>query len=93
MTQDTQTQPGSDDTIAGFSFEAALAELESIVEQLESGRISLYDAIDAYSRGMQLKAQCQKRLEEARMKVEKIRLPQAGSSDSQPSSEPFSEDV
>ena len=72
---------------AEMSFEAALAELEQIVSQLEAGDVSLDTAIDAYARGMELKAHCQKRLEEARLRVEKIRLPEDGS---QPqTAEPF----
>ena len=61
-----------------LSFEQALQELEAVVAKLEAGDVSLDDAIDAYSRGMSLKAHCQARLEEARLKVEKIRLPENG---------------
>ena len=64
---------------AEMSFEAALAELEQIVSQLEAGDVSLDTAIDAYARGMELKVHCQKRLEEARLRVEKIRLPEDAS--------------
>ena len=70
-----------------LNFEQALAELESVVAQLESGSVSLDDAINAYSRGMALKAHCQARLEEARLKVEKIRVPEDGSMPQQ--AEPF----
>ena len=61
-----------------LSFEQALQELEAVVAKLEAGDVSLDDAIDAYSRGMSLKTHCQARLEEARLKVEKIRLPENG---------------
>ncbi|MGB2288923.1 MAG: exodeoxyribonuclease VII small subunit [Candidatus Puniceispirillaceae bacterium] len=40
--------------------------------------MSLDDAIAAFERGTQLKSHCQARLEEARMKVEKIKIPEAG---------------
>ena len=50
-----------------LTFEQALGELEAIVEQLERGNVSLDTAIDAYARGMSLKAHCQARLEEARL--------------------------
>ena len=56
-----------------MSFEDALKELEQIVERLERGEVSLDDAVSAYERGAQLKQQCQQRLDEARLKVEKIR--------------------
>jgi exodeoxyribonuclease VII small subunit len=64
--------------VDALSFEEALAELEQIVGRLESGQGSLDDAIMAYERGSELKKHCQKKLDEARMKVEKIRLPEGG---------------
>ena len=60
------------------TFEDALQELEGIVASLERGEVSLDDAIAAFERGTQLKSHCQARLEEARMKVEKIKVPSAG---------------
>ena len=42
-----------------LSFEDSLAELEAIVDRLESGQGSLDDAITAYERGSQLKRHCQ----------------------------------
>ena len=61
-----------------LSFEDALQELEGIVASLERGEVSLDDAIAAFERGTELKSHCQARLEEARMKVEKIKVPTAG---------------
>lgn len=58
-----------------LSFEEALRQLEEIVTVLERGDISLDEAIAAYEKGTALKAHCQKRLEEARLKVEKIDVP------------------
>ena len=58
-----------------LSFEDALQELEGIVASLERGEVSLDDAIAAFERGTELKSHCQARLEEARMKVEKIKVP------------------
>ena len=64
---------------AVLSFEDALTELEGIVASLERGEVSLDAAISAFERGTELKTLCQARLEEARMKVEKIKIPEAGS--------------
>ena len=64
--------------LAAISFEDALNELEAIVTSLEQGDVSLDDAIAAFERGTALKSHCQKRLEEARMKVEQIKLPKDG---------------
>lgn len=76
--------------LAGISFEDALRELEGIVASLERGDVSLDDAITAFERGTALKAHCQARLEEARMKVEQIRLPADGGPPTE--SAPFSVD-
>ncbi len=51
-----------------------MAELEEIVRQLENGKSSLDEAIGAYERGALLKDHCEKKLNEARARVEKIRL-------------------
>lgn len=58
--------------IDGLSFEQALAELERIVSQLESGQAPLEASIELYERGARLKAHCEQRLEAARLRVEKI---------------------
>ncbi|GAB3446564.1 exodeoxyribonuclease VII small subunit [Insolitispirillum peregrinum] len=60
--------------IAALSFEDALRELETIVRHLEGGQVRLDDAVDAYARGSQLKAHCERRLAEARAKIERITL-------------------
>lgn len=73
-----------------ISFEEALRELEGIVASLERGDVSLDDAIAAFERGTVLKTHCQARLEEARMKVEQIRLPADGGAPE--SATPFSAD-
>ena len=62
--------------IENLNFEDSLKELEEIVERLENGQGSLEDAIAAYERGSMLKKHCQAKLAEARLKVEKIKLPQ-----------------
>jgi exodeoxyribonuclease VII small subunit len=51
-------------------FEAGLAELETVVKQLESGDLPLEKALELFERGMQLSDKCRKQLEEAETKVE-----------------------
>ncbi len=58
--------------IKQLSFEQALSELESIVRRLESGNIELEQAITLHERGSQLKAHCATKLNQAKLKVEKI---------------------
>lgn len=55
-----------------MSFEQALAELEAIVRKLEAGQGELESAIADYERGTLLQGHCQKKLADAKMKVEKI---------------------
>lgn len=60
--------------IEKLSFEEALAKLEEIVRQLESGSGKLDDAISAYEQGALLKRHCEAKLAEAKAKVDKISL-------------------
>ena len=55
-----------------LTFEEAMKELEKLVDSLDKGDVSLDEAIAAYDRGSQLKDYCQKKLHEAKMKVETI---------------------
>lgn len=61
-----------------LSFEDALAQLEKIVSQLESGEAPLEKSIELYERGTALKAHCEARLKAAEAKVEKITLSAGG---------------
>ncbi len=60
--------------IAEMSFEAALSELESIVQKLERGKLELEPSILAYERGTQLRQHCDAKLKEAQLRVEKLTL-------------------
>ena len=46
-----------------LSFEAALAQLEKIVAELESGQAPLEKSLELYQKGAELKALCEARLE------------------------------
>ena len=70
--------------IEGMTFEQALAELEQIVARLESGQAPLEDSIRMYERGSALKAHCEKRLEAARLRVEKIVMGAGGAQGVEP---------
>ena len=56
--------------IRKLSFEDALAEMEDIVQSLESGQVKLDEAIDAYTRGAHLKKHCQVKLKEAQARID-----------------------
>ncbi len=66
----TVADPETD--ISALSFEQALAELEKIVGELESGQAPLERSIEIYERGARLKAHCESKLEAARLRVEKV---------------------
>jgi exodeoxyribonuclease VII small subunit len=66
------SETGLPANIAAMSFEDALAELEGIVRRLEGGQVKLDDAIQSYERGAQLKRHCERKLNEAQQRVDRI---------------------
>ena len=54
------------------SFETSLSELETLVEQMENGNLSLEETLQHFERGVQLTNLCQKALSEAEQKVETL---------------------
>lgn len=52
------------------SFEAALAELESLVQGMEAGKLSLDDSLAAYQRGAALLRYCQDALATAERRIQ-----------------------
>ena len=63
-----------------LSFEKAMEELSEIVENLESGNIDLEKSIEYYTRGSHLKSHCQKKLDEAVLKLDEIKVSPDGKS-------------
>ena len=55
------------------SFEDALRDLEEIVDNLNNDDLDLEKAISAYEKGMELKKICEKRLKEAKLRIENIK--------------------
>ena len=51
-------------------FESAIAELETIVKQLEEGDLALEKSLALFERGVQLSRFCHAKLEEAERRVE-----------------------
>ena len=52
-----------------LTFEAALSELESIVEHMEGGQLPLEKSLSAYKRGAELLQFCQRQLQDAQQQV------------------------
>lgn len=69
-------------------FEKSLEELESLVERLESGELSLDESLKQFKRGVELTRHCQSVLEQAQQTVEKL-----VDNDDESSATPFDEDA
>ncbi len=76
--------PGVPPDIAAMNFEDALAELEQIVRRLEGGQIKLDEAIMSYERGARLKRHCERKLNEAQQRVDRIVISPEGAIGAEP---------
>lgn len=54
------------------TFEAAYAELETIIMQLESGELPLEESVTLFEQGRKLAAYCQSMLDQAELRVNQI---------------------
>jgi exodeoxyribonuclease VII small subunit len=69
-TEQTDLHDANDASLdASLSFESAVAALESIVADMESGKLELNDSLAAYKRGAKLLQICQKSLQDAEQQV------------------------
>ena len=53
-------------------FEAALAELEALVQRMETGSLTLEESLRAFERGVKLTRTCQSALERAELRVKAL---------------------
>ncbi|MCW8845650.1 MAG: exodeoxyribonuclease VII small subunit [Gammaproteobacteria bacterium] len=54
----------------GLDFEAAMAELEGLVDRMETGDLSLEETLKQFERGVTLTRECQEALKQAEQKVQ-----------------------
>ncbi len=66
----TQKTAHTAPTIPEMQFEAALAELQKIVVNMEEGHLPLEESIAAYQRGSALLRHCQRQLDEAERRIQ-----------------------
>ncbi len=59
-----------------IDFEKTLAELETLVEKLEKGDLSLDESLSGFQQGMELTKQCQSVLDHAQQTVEHLINPE-----------------
>ena len=68
-----------DATDAKLSFEAALGQLEAIVESMESGEVPLAELLAKFEDGTRLLKVCEARLKDAELKIEQLKKQKDGS--------------
>lgn len=54
------------------TLEKSLADLEKIVEKMESGQLSLEESLKLFEQGVTMIASCQKMLQDAKQKISKL---------------------
>ncbi len=70
-------------------FEAALQELEKLVEQMEKGELTLEESLRDFERGIELTRKCQQALQEAEQRVQIL----SGQNGSEAELHPFEDDA
>ena len=55
-----------------INIEKPLEELQSIVEDLETGDLSLENSLKSFEKGIKLARQCQEKLSQAELQVQKL---------------------
>ena len=66
-----------------FHFEQSLAELESLVEKMESGEMTLEESLKAFEQGIKYTRDCQQALDKAQQKVQLL-IQKNGVTEAQP---------
>lgn len=70
--RDEEESTMSDNPLTNKTFEEAYAELEKIVQELESGGLTLDRSLTLYEEGQKLAAYCQHLLENAELRVSEL---------------------
>jgi exodeoxyribonuclease VII small subunit len=72
------TGNAAEDDITALTYEAALAELDTLIIKLEGGSIALEEAIGAYERGVVLAQHCAELLERTEQRVNQLVVSASG---------------
>ena len=64
--------------MAKFDFEKAMARLEQLIHDLESGKLDLDESIEVFEEGVELSKKCHKKLTEAEAMVKKLIKDESG---------------
>lgn len=68
----------AEDKTAKLTFEKALAQLETIVESMESGDVPLQELLAKFEEGNRLLRLCESRLKDAEIKIEQLKKQKDG---------------
>ncbi len=68
----TRKNEKMENSIENLTFEQALRELQNIVDKLETGEVTLEEAIEMYERGVKLSKYCIQKLTQAELRIKKI---------------------
>ena len=88
MSEKKATQAGDEE----FSFEEALTRLEEIVEELESGQMTLEEALKRFEEGTRLQRLCLAKLQQAEAKIEQVLAENATQTEAD-AGDPFEDDA
>jgi len=67
----TEPEPAAEPAL-DLDFEAALAELDTLVQEMETGELGLDASLAAFERGIALTRHCQQALKQAELKVQAL---------------------
>ncbi len=67
-----------------FNFEASLQQLQQLVQQMEQGKLSLEESMQAFEHGIALTRECQQALDQAEQKVQLLMQDSTGTLVEQP---------
>lgn len=62
----------TDPNVPELNFDEALSQLEEVVQQLETGKLTLEESMSAFEKGMKLSTLCNEKLTAAETKIEKL---------------------
>lgn len=68
----TKPAAGTEQDAPGPTFEESIAQVESIIERIESGEMGLEDQIEQYAKGAELLKRCRDVLDRCEQRVEEI---------------------
>ena len=67
-----------------LAFEEALGQLDEAVAALESGNLTLEDALRVFEEGVRLTQRCQEALDNAELRIQRLRLRDTSAGDADP---------